>query len=290
MRASRARGFWLARSIPQVIALWQRLWQYMRRRQIRRLRPGQTREELLALIARAPAIGSEEERQSLQRFVNFHELRIREIMTPRSDIISIDVQASMQDACQRMVESQIVRMPVVDGGLDHILGMVHIRTLFAHLVRGEYPPLRDLLSEPIWVSELEKVGSLLTRMRSQSHVAIAQDEFGGTAGLVTLSDLLEEIFGNMNAFDDVERGGTQAVVRASDVIPARTRIEDLEEPLRQVLQGIEGDFDTLGGLLITCVGYIPQTGEEIEVAGLRFVIERATPRRIESVRVLRAGY
>ncbi len=264
-----------------MIGGWKTLRQALRRYQLKRLRPGKTREELLTVIRNAEAIGSGEERRLLERFASFHDLRIREVMTPRSDMISIDCQASLQQAAECMMAHRLVRMPVTEGGLDHIVGVIHIRPLFAAMIAEKNEALHTLLVEPIWVSELERVSSLLSRMRSQSHVAIARDEFGGTAGLVTLSDLLGEIFGRVSEW---EESGSK---RGSDVLAARTRIEELDAALRLVAQDVEGDFDTLGGMLITLTGRIPQQGETIELADWSFTIEQASPRRIESVRVFR---
>jgi len=256
-----------------------------RTRAIKRLRPGRDAEELLAIIRRAEAISSEEDRESLESFISFHEIRVREIMTPRPDIVYIDQHASVQEACEKMLKAHIVRMPVVNGSLDHIIGIIHIRELFSSLVEQHTRPLIEMVLQPIWVSELEKVSSLLSRMRSQSHAAIVRDEFGGTAGLVTLSDLLGEIFGPLSAEEEQDM---QQDIRYTDngiLVSARIRIEDLEDTILLPEHLLEGDFDTLGGLIITHTGRIPQQGEDIQLDGLSMIIEQASPRRIETIRI-----
>lgn len=263
----------------------QTLQNHLRVKMLKKMRPGRNEEELLTIIGRAEAISSEEERQSLEDLIHFHELRVREIMTPRLDIIYIDQSCSLQDACEKMITKHIVRMPLVDGSLDHVLGMVHIRALFEALVKKENPNLRDMIREPIWVSELEKVGSLLSRMRSQSHAAIVRDEFGGTAGLVTLSDLLAEIFGPLNAGEDDTMEEEITHTDEGLIVSARVRIEDLEDIITLPEALLDGDFDTLAGLLITYTGKIPKEGEEIVLGGLTFVVEEATARCIEKVRI-----
>ncbi|MDQ6976056.1 MAG: CBS domain-containing protein, partial [Mariprofundaceae bacterium] len=263
----------------------QQIQQRLRQRKLKKMRPGRDEQELLTIIRRAEAISSEEERQSLEDFIHFQELRIREIMTPRLDIVYIDVHCSVHDACKKMINKNMVRMPVVNGSLDHVIGMIHIRALFEALVNKQDVALRSMLHEPIWVSELEKVGSLLSRMRSQSHAAIARDEFGGTAGLVTLSDLLGEIFGPLTAAEEQEQLEEITHTDQGIIVSARVRIEDLEDTITLPETLLDGDFDTLGGLLITYAGKIPKQGEEITLGGIHFIIEEATPRCIEKIRV-----
>jgi putative hemolysin len=256
-----------------------------REREIKRLRPGRDEQELLTIIRRAEAISSEEDRESLESFISFHEIRVREIMTPRPDIVYTDQYATVQETCEKMLQAHIVRMPVVDGSLDHIVGIIHIRELFAALVEQRTPPLVEMVLEPIWVSELEKVSSLLSRMRSQSHAAIVRDEFGGTAGLVTLSDLLGEIFGPLSAEEEEDMQQDICHTENGILVSARVRIEDLEDTITLPKHLLGGDFDTLGGLIITHTGRIPQQGEDIQLDGLSLSIEQASPRRIEKIRI-----
>ncbi len=263
----------------------QRIQQRLRHRKLKQMRPGKDEQELLTIIRRAEAISSEEERQALEDFIHFQELRVREIMTPRLDIVYIDRHCTLHQACQKMIDKNMVRMPVVDGSLDQVVGMIHIRALFEALVNKQETPLYEMLHEPIWVSELEKVGSLLSRMRSQSHAAIARDEFGGTAGLVTLSDLLGEIFGPLTAAEEQEQLEEITHTEQGIIVSARVRIEDIEDTINLPQSLLDGDFDTLGGLLITHTGTIPHQGEEIVLSGLRFVIEKASPRCIEKIRI-----
>lgn len=256
---------------------------------LKRLRPGKNVDELLDVIQRAEAIPSEDQRQLLERFINFHDLRVREIMTPSSDIKSLDMHCSVQQASEEMLAYNLVRMPVIDGSLDRVIGVIHIRKLFSMLVERKDAALQSLTDEPMWVSELEKATNLLERMRSNNHVVMVRDEFGGTAGLATFSDLLEEIFSALNA--NSEQLIPEIVTRDKDgiVVSARIRTEDLAELLSREGDLPEGDFDTLGGLVITSLGRIPQQGDKLELAGMHLTIKKSSARRIEEIHIQHVG-
>jgi len=255
-------------------------WQeWLRQKLIERLKPGRTEEELLELVNSAEAIKSDEQRRHMERMVEFYDTRVREVMIPRSDIISVEINMTLEEVEKVMSESGVTRLPVIDGELDRVLGIIHVWDLFSARVKGEAVSLGELIRPCPNVSELERVGGLLTEMREGSHIAIVLDEFGGTAGLVTLSDLLEEIVGSIDEGGDsdeeeeyfrTDNGGLE--------VQARMHVEELEELLDTELP--EGDFDTVGGLIVTELGRIPVTGEQIEVAGLNIHVKEADPRRV----------
>jgi len=255
-------------------------WQeWLRQKMIERLRPGRTEEELLDLISRAEAIKSDEQRRHMERMVEFYDTRVREVMIPRSDIMSVEISTPLNEVEKVMSESGVTRLPVIDGELDRILGIIHVWDLFSARVQGKSASLGELIRPCPNVSELERVGGLLTEMREGSHIAIVLDEFGGTAGLVTLSDLLEEIVGSMDeGRDSDEDAEYQRTENGAWEVQARMHVEDLEELLGTEMP--KGDFDTVGGLIVTELGRIPVTGEQIEVAGLNIHVKEADPRRV----------
>jgi len=258
-------------------------WQeWLREKLIERLKPGRTEEELLELVNSAEAIKSDEQRRHMERMVEFYDTRVREVMIPRSDIISVEINMTLDEVEKVMSESGVTRLPVIDGELDRVLGIIHVWDLFSARVKGQAISLSELIRPCPTVSELERVGGLLTEMREGSHIAIVLDEFGGTAGLVTLSDLLEEIVGSIDEGGDsdeeaeyfhTDNGGLE--------VQARMHVEELEELLDTELP--EGDFDTVGGLIVTELGRIPVTGEQIEVAGLNIHVKEADPRRVMQI-------
>jgi len=253
--------------------------EWLRRKLIDNLRPGRTEEELLELIGRAEAIQSDEQRRHMERMVEFHDTRVREVMIPRSEIISAEAGMPLAEVEKIMSDNSVTRLPVADGELDRILGVIHVWDLFSARVRGESPALSELIRPCPTVSELERVSGLLTEMREGSHIAIVIDEFGGTAGLVTLSDLLEEIVGPIDEGGDSEEDAEYyRTDNGALEVQARMHVEDLEELLETELP--KGDFDTVGGLIVTQLGRIPVKGEQIKVAGLDMHVQEADPRRV----------
>lgn len=257
--------------------------QKIRKRALDWLRPGASEEELLQIVQRAECIRSDEQRSMLVQAVDFHDTRVREIMTSRSDVTFIDVSITPEELEQVILEATVTRLPVVDGDLDHIVGVVHLWDLFSAKIQQKAIVLKDLVRPCQKVSELQRVAGLLSEMREGSHIAIVQDEFGGTAGLVTLSDLLEEIVGSIGEGSQEEESEITAVENGIFDVMARTHIEDLAEALDTELP--EGDFDTVGGLITSEIGRIPLRGERIKVAGLEVLIQEADPRRIVRVRI-----
>ena len=259
------------------------LRQILREKLIGWLRPGQTEEELLNLLQRAECIQSEEQRRMLIQSVDFHDTRVREIMTPRSEIHAIDISISDEELEQEMLDARSVRLPVIDGDLDHVVGVVHLWDLFAAKVRGEPIHLPDFTRPCPKISELQRVAGLMSEMREGSHIAVAQDEFGGTAGLVTLPDLLEEIVGSIDEGVTEEEAEITRLENGAIEVMARIHIEDLEEAMSVEMPG--GDFDTVAGLITSHLGRIPVTNERIQIAGLDMTILEADPRRIVRVKI-----
>lgn len=258
--------------------------QALRQLLIERLRPGRDEQELLAVIARAEAIQSDEQRSMLEQLVEFYDVRVREVMVPRSEIQAIAMGTPLAEIEKQLIESGVSRMPVMDGDLDHILGVVHIRDVVKARISGEEPILTDLLQPCLKASELEQASSLLSEMREHScHIAIALDEYGGTAGLATLTDLLWEIVGEIGEDGEEEESECQLLVDGSYLVHARMHVEELEEVLSVQLP--QGDYDTVGGWITMRLGKIPRAGETVELSGLNVHILEADPRRIRKVRI-----
>jgi len=247
------------------------------------LRPGQTEHELLRLVKRAECIQSDEQRRMLIQAVEFHDTRVREIMTPRSHLKAIDVNISAQKLEQEILEATSTRLPVIDGDFDHIVGVVHLWDLFAAKVRGENIVLRDMVRPCPKISELQRVTGLISEMREGSHIAIVQDEFGGTAGLVTLSDLLEEIVGSIDEGTKEIDAGIMPRSDGSYEVLALVHVEDLSKTLNRKLP--YGEYDTIGGLVTHHLGRIPMMGEKMTVAGVEITVLQADPRRVVRVKV-----
>jgi len=258
---------------------WRERW---RKRLIDRLGPGRDEKELNELIERAGAIHSDEHRQMLLRLIGFQDIRVREIMVPRSSIDAVEMGMKLAEVEQKFVESEASRLPVMAEDLDHIEGIVELWDVFSARVRHKQPALAEIMRPCLKVSELQQISGVLSEMRASSHrLAIVIDEYGGTAGLVTMADLLEEIVGPMD-----EQESEPEMVRTPDggyIVQALMHIEDLENLLGREFP--EGDYDTVGGLVVTSLGRIPAANERVRVADMDMKILEADPRRVLRVRI-----
>ncbi len=239
-----------------------------------------------------PAVGdlSHVERQMLRNLLHFGESDVGDIAVPRGDIIAVPVTTSFADLVAAFAEAGHSRLPVYEDSLDHVIGMVHIKDVFALNVTGASPPedLRTLIRAPLFVPESMGVLDLLARMRADRvHLAIVVDEFGGTEGLVTIEDVVEEIVGEIE--DEHDEEPTGMLIPLEDGIweaDARTELEDLGETVDARLAIVEEDVDTLGGLAVILAGHVPQSGEILEhPSGWRLEVTDSDARRVNRLRL-----
>ncbi|MBL4774928.1 MAG: CBS domain-containing protein [Mariprofundus sp.] len=264
----------------------QRWLKNMRQVMLERLRPGRDEPELLAILGRAEAVQSDAQRTMLEQLIEFHDTRVREVMIPRSAIHAVEAQDSLADIEQAMLQQGVSRLPVMNGDIDHVLGVVHVRDVVKARLAGQTPALTSLLHPCLRVLELEQVSGLLSEMREHScRIAIVLDEYGGTAGLITLSDLVREIIGEIGEDGEEEESELNALADGSFMVQARMHIEELAEGLDIALP--QGDYDTVGGWLTARLGRIPQAGEQVKLAGLQIQIIEADPRRISKLRIVK---
>ena len=230
-------------------------------------------------------MSEEEGRELLQSIVDFTETVVREVMTPRPDIIAIRADASLTDLRTLFREEQYSRIPVYRDSLDNIIGIVFVKDLVA-LPPGAEPPLTTLMRSAYLVPESKRVSDLLKEMqRRQAQTAIVVDEYGGTAGLVTVEDLIEEIVGEIRDEYDVE---TEAVTDEGSgvfVLSGKVGVDEVRDRLGVDIQG-EG-FETVGGYLLSHLGRMPYVGEAFEVDELAVEVLEVERRRITKVRVRR---
>jgi len=232
-------------------------------------------------------ISEEEGRELLQSVVDFTETVVREVMTPRPDIVAVGADATLQDLRTLFREQQYSRMPVYRDNLDNILGIVFVKDLVALPPTAE-PPMTTLMRTGLFVPESKRVSELLKEMqRRQAQMAIVVDEYGGTAGLVTVEDLLEEIVGEIRDEYDVE---SEAVVDEGDgifVLSGRVSVDEVHDRLGVEIER-EG-FETVGGYLLSNLGRMPYVGERFEMDGLDVEVLEVERRRIVKVRLRRAA-
>nr|AIA12590.1 Transporter associated domain protein [uncultured bacterium] len=230
-----------------------------------------------------------DERRLLQSIVDFGVTLVREVMTPRPDIVAIRADATMDQLRALFREQQYSRIPVYTENLDNILGILFVKDLIQLTgAPGETQAIAGLVRPAAFVPETKRVPEMLKEFqRKQVQMAIVVDEYGGTAGLVTIEDLLEEIVGEIRDEYDVE---TEPVIDeggGSYVFSAKVNIDEVRERLDV---DIEGDgFETVGGYVLTRAGRVPSVGETFELDGLVVEVLEAERRRIHRVRFRKAA-
>jgi CBS domain containing-hemolysin-like protein len=239
-----------------------------------------------------PAVGdlSHVERQMLRNLLHFGESTAGDIAVPRGEIIAVPSTISFDELVLAFAEAGHSRLPVYESSLDSCIGMVHIKDVFTLQVTDAAPPedMSSLIRTPLFVPESMGVLDLLARMRADRvHLAIVVDEFGGTEGLVTIEDVVEEIVGEIEDEHDEEAPGM--LIPLEDGIwdaDARAELEDVAEALDARLAIVEEDVDTLGGLAVVLAGHVPQPGEIIEhPSGWRLEVTDSDARRVNRLRL-----
>jgi CBS domain containing-hemolysin-like protein len=239
-----------------------------------------------------PAVGdlTPVERQMLRNLLHFGERTADDISVPRGEIIAVPNTISFAELVAAFAEAGHSRLPVYEGSLDACIGMVHIKDVFTLQVSGATPPddISSLIRTPLFVPESMGVLDLLARMRSERvHLAIVVDEFGGTEGLVTIEDVVEEIVGEIEDEHDEELPGM--LIPLEDGIwdaDARAELEDVAEELDARLAIVEEDVDTLGGLAVVLAGHVPRLGEIVEhPSGWRLEVTDSDSRRVNRLRL-----
>jgi putative hemolysin len=249
-----------------------------------------TAEELRLIVERGGEQGvlEAEEEQMINAVIELGDRRVHEVMVPRVSIAALSVDASLEEAINTIIEDGHSRIPVYEESIDEIVGILYAKDLLPYLKpdAGERPPLRKLLRAPVLVPESMTIDDLLHELqRRKVHLAIVLDEYGGTAGLVTIEDLLEEIVGEIQDEYDVEE---PLVVKLSDTqarIDGRADVDALNELFDVDLElEDEEEYDTIGGLVFHRVGGVPSPGDRVELPeGLTLIVESTDGRRVGKV-------
>ena len=249
--------------------------------------PYVSEQELLALadVAVEEDVIEREERQLIHSIIEFGDTVVREVMIPRPDMVAIEARATVNDAMEVVMAAGYSRIPVYEQGIDDINGLLYAKDLMRAVrdKRGEVQ-VRELSRKANFVPETKRVAELLPEMQKQkSHMAIVVDEHGGTAGLVTLEDLIEELVGEIVDEYDVEEPPIEPLPGGDVRVNARMPIDELNELLEAEFP--EGDYDTVGGLVYYLLGHVPAEGETVDYDGRRLRAERVQGRRIGRVRI-----
>lgn len=231
-----------------------------------------------------------DEQSMLQGIIRFGDETVKEIMTVRQDIVSINIESGYADVLKCIVENNYSRIPVYQGSSDNIKGILYIKDLLPHLSKHSTFRWQSLIRPPYFVPETKKIDSLLREFqKNKMHIAIVVDEFGGTSGLVTLEDILEEIVGEINdEFDD--EGTTYSKINYNTYLfEGKTLLSDFYRIINadeEVFADVEGDADTLAGMLLEIKGDFLSIHEKIEYKNYLFEITGIEGRRISKVKVV----
>ena len=226
---------------------------------------------------------SEDEGEMIQSILSFRDTLAREIMVPRTDAVIISANTPIEKLLQLVIQEGHSRFPVHGGTIDNIIGILHVKDLLTFWSE-EHLDLKDILRSPYFIPETKKISHLLRELRDKkSHMAIVIDEYGGTAGLVTIEDIIEEIIGEIHDEYDNDENLMVATDEGDLVVDARLEIEKLVEHFK--LEVPKGNFESVGGFIISLLGRVPQPNETIIHGFLEMTIESADARKIRKVRV-----
>jgi len=231
-----------------------------------------------------------DEQRILEGIVRFGDETAKEIMTSRQDVVDLDFKSTYQEVMQCVVENNYSRIPVYQDNSDNIRGILYIKDLLPHLGKGPAFRWQSLIRPPYFVPETKKIDDLLREFQENKvHIAIVVDEFGGTSGIVTLEDILEEIVGEINDEYDEDEKSYQRINSNTYVFEGKTLLSDFYKILNlddETFEDISGDADTIAGLLLEIKGEFPQLHEKIDFQNITFEILEMEERRISKVKVI----
>lgn len=254
--------------------------------------PHVTEEQLrlLVKVGEEEGVIAEGERAMIHSIFEFSDTLVREVMRPRIDIIGVPSTATINEAIGLSTEYSHSRLPIYEGSVDHIVGVVYLRDLIPALRQGRLDqPVMEIRRPAYFVPETKKVDELFKEMqRKKVSMAIVLDEYGGTAGVVTMEDVLEEIVGEIQDEYDLEEKPIQLLDHDTAVVNARTHIHEVNALLDLHLPDDDSNVDTIAGLVYTLLGRVPAQGETVTLPGAELRVEKTLGQRITKVRITRS--
>ncbi len=246
-------------------------------------------DELKALIELGEEKGTiqEEEKEMIDSIFEFGETTVREIMVPRIDMICVEVRTPLDELVKKIQEAGHSRIPVYQERIDNIVGIIHAKDLIPYLVKAEKPKsLKELTRPAYFVPESKKIDELLREFQQErTHMAIVVDEYGGTAGLVTLEDVIEEIVGEIQDEYDREQPLFRKIAENIWLVDARIDIAEFNENFPEPIPEDE-DYESLGGFIFSIIGSVPEEKESISYGNYTFQVEKLKGQRIVHVKVI----
>lgn len=244
-------------------------------------------EELQYLLDQGKESGALEdnEHELIKNVFDFNERVVKNIMVPRTKISGVELTATNEEVVEMIIKEGYSRLPVYDEIIDKIIGIIHAKDVLPLLASKKEWSLKDIIRKPYFVPETKKINDLLGELQQKRlQIAIVLDEFGGTAGMVTLEDIVEEIVGEIQDEYDEEKPMVEKVTDTEFIVNAYATVYDVNEYLPHDLPEDE-DFDTVGGLVSHAFGKIPEVGDSEECYGYLFTILKKTEQNIETVKL-----
>ncbi len=228
----------------------------------------------------------EVESEMIQSIFDFDDILVREIMVPRIDIVCVESNTSVEEVVKLAVKHGFSRIPVFEDTIDDIIGLVYVKDLLIMLLKDEEYQLEEFIKPIYFIPESKPINKLLNEMkRRKEHMAIILDEYGGTAGLITIEDLLEEIVGDIQDEFDPERKEIEPISDFELLVDGRVDVDKINEYLIDPL-GDEETYETISGYILHKLGYLPREGESIKEEGLEIKVVSTSGHRIKKVRLI----
>lgn len=251
------------------------------------LEPTITEEELKTIVNLSEVEGviEDHEKAIICNVFDFRDQLIKDVMIPRTDMVAISINATYDDVINLVKTEQYSRYPVYSSRLDNIVGILNVKELLFYGNAKENFDIKKYIKKPHHTFEYMKISKLFSEMKKRrTHMAIVLDEYGGTAGIVTIEDLLEEIVGDIADEYDLQAAEIETVQEGEYLVDGSTRIEQLNESIGTKIESEH--YDSIGGFIIGLIGRLPRQGEAVEHQNIKFLIEIIDKNRVKKIRVL----
>jgi CBS domain containing-hemolysin-like protein len=248
--------------------------------------PSITEEELKSMVNLGEEEGviEDHEKTMICNVFDFGDQLVKDIMVPRMDIIAININATYEDVIKIIRAEQFSRYPVYSNRIDNIVGILNVKDLVYLDSKRDFD-MKGFVKKPYYTFEFMNTSELFSEMKKRrTHMAIVLDEYGGTAGIVTMEDLVEEIVGEISDEYDMQTNEIETIREGEYIVDGSTRIEELNELIGTDIESEH--YESIGGFMIQLLGRLPRQGESVEYMNTRFIIENVEKNRIKKIRVL----
>jgi len=249
-------------------------------------RPFITEDELRTVVnvSQEEGVLEIDEKEMIHKVFEFGDLQIKDVMIQRTDIIAIDIRLSYEEIIKLIRDEKFTRYPVYKDGIDDIIGILNLRDLFFTENLDENFNIYDYIRSPYYTFEYKRIAELFKEMKKRKvHIAVALDEYGGTAGIVTMEDLIEEIVGDIQDEYDEQENEIEAISNSEYILKGNIRLELVNELLNINLEA--EDIDSIGGMMISDLGRLPKLGESVRYGNIKLVLEELEGNRIKKIRL-----